>query len=99
MDRNVLKLEFGNGISDRSYFYLIGKIRLTDSEIVTLCDHIDESAAPLHLSNSTSKKRSRKDDLHSEDEDYREILSCGTMKKRLRQSHSKSRGVTVTPLP
>jgi hypothetical protein len=38
----AIKLEFKTNINDRSYFYLIGTIMLTETEIIELCNHFEK---------------------------------------------------------
>jgi hypothetical protein len=42
-ESHVLRLEFCSMINDRSYFYLIGMLNLTESQILQLCDHFEKS--------------------------------------------------------
>lgn len=42
-ESSVVKVEFYNGIRDPNYFYLLGTIRVTESQLTTLCRHLESA--------------------------------------------------------
>lgn len=82
-ERSILKLEFVNTITDKSYFYLISTIRLTEAELCSLFEHLEkapESAFASDLVKNKKRKRNPIEDIS--DEEYKESSTLSSASRK-----------------
>lgn len=87
LESTVLKLELDDGLTDSSFFFLLGKIRLTESEMVRLCESLQLINSPeLELQLARRPKRR----APPEDEEYKEVERRAKTVKRPKLLKHKS---------
>jgi hypothetical protein len=76
-ETHLIKLEFADGLSDPDFYYLLGKVTLTEEELVTLCQSLEQFSPDIPDFKSSRKRVKR----HPDDEEYREIEALSKNKR------------------